>query len=164
MRYRWFDRMWIEGCVRLEFGVLRFWIVPGIVLGCTVFALFFPWANPGAKAEAIAVAMACDSVEEIQAGTHPIKVVAMVYQGTATKGFREANGHSLRLILKPVDDANEKQRIAATAHLAYRVNQSLADRLIGHEPGLQVAIATIDETEAHLCRQRGSNAYRAIHG
>ncbi len=125
-------------------------------LAAAAIALFVPWTDPCTKAEeiAITVTVACACVDELQAGNGPNEAIDAVYQGTATKGFRQAKGQSIRVLVEPIDRDAEDPKFAATTHLTFEVNQSLVEYLTGREPPLQVAIATVSESDPKPCAQQ----------
>ncbi len=98
--------------------------------------------------------MACACVDELQAGNGPNEAIDAVYQGTATKGFRQANGQSIRVLVEPIDRDAEDPKFAATTHLTFEVDQSLVEYLTGREPPLQVAIVTVSESDPKPCAQQ----------
>ncbi len=134
--------------------MLKYGLLSGLSLAAAAIALLVPWTDPRTEAEEIAIAVACACLDELQAGKSPDEAVNSVYQGTATKGFRKANGQSIRVLLEPVDHNTEDPKLATTTHLTYEADRSLVDHLTGRKPPLQVAIATVSESDPEPCRQQ----------
>lgn len=129
-------------------------LLSGIFFAAAAIALFVPWTDPRTEAEEIAIAVACACADELQAGKSPDEAVDAAYQGTSTRGFRQANGKSIQVLIEPVDHNMEDPKFAATTHLTYEADRSLVEHLTGHEPPLRVAIATVSESDRKRCSQQ----------